>query len=64
MAGFEGAVDETGGGGEVDGWLGNIVPRLGKNPRTKFVSLFLSAVRTDQHSIATRFSDGFHDILI
>ena len=57
MPPLEAAVDERRVRGQLDGGLGDEIPRIGQNGRAELLALRLRGGRPDEHSIAARLVD-------
>ena len=64
MARLEAVFGQTRRLGEREGGLGDVVARLGFDAPAEFIPLLGGAVGPDEHAVAARFADGFHDHFI
>ena len=60
MSGLDLTLEEAGCARETEGWLSNIVPRLGFDPAAEVFPFFFGTMWADQHAISTGFADGLH----
>src|SRR5260221_13627749 len=64
MARVDLSIDERGNSRQGDGRLGDVVRRIGLENGGKSFTLGAACVRSDEHAVATGFSDSLYDQLV